>query len=112
MHVIGKNAPALTVASLAMSMTRRPQTVPMPVTTPAAGTAPFPIHPPGRPQPQLEQRRTRIEQAVDAFAGGEASLGVLAFDGPLPAAGADLLLFAVDAFDQLFQSVAHTGLAT
>src|SRR5579884_2201259 len=37
---MGKKAPAFTVASLAMSMTRRPATVPMPVTTPAAGAPP------------------------------------------------------------------------
>ncbi len=38
--VIGKNAPAFTVASLAMTMTRRPATMPMPVTTPADGAPP------------------------------------------------------------------------
>ena len=38
--VIGKKAPAFTVASLAMIMTRRPATRPIPVTTPAAGAPP------------------------------------------------------------------------
>src|SRR5437870_1056916 len=37
---MGKKAPALTVASLAMIMTRRRDTVPMPVTTPAEGAPP------------------------------------------------------------------------
>ena len=38
--VIGKNAPALTVASLAISMNRRSWMRPRPVTTPAAGAPP------------------------------------------------------------------------
>ena len=38
--VIGKKAPALTVASLATTITRRPATRPIPVTTPAAGAPP------------------------------------------------------------------------
>src|SRR5262249_14718990 len=40
LQVIGKKAPAFTVASLAMTMRRRPATVPMPVTTPADGALP------------------------------------------------------------------------
>src|SRR5262245_7742771 len=40
LQVIGKNAPAFTVASLAMIMQRRPWTRPMPVTAPAAGAPP------------------------------------------------------------------------
>ena len=38
--VMGKNAPALTVASLAITITSRPATHPRPVTTPAAGAPP------------------------------------------------------------------------
>jgi hypothetical protein len=38
--VIGKNAPAFTVASLAISITSRPCTRASPVTTPAADGAP------------------------------------------------------------------------
>src|SRR5436305_417403 len=50
--VIGKNAPAFTVASFAMIITRRSLTVPTPVMTPADGAArynvdPVPL-PPGR----------------------------------------------------------------
>ena len=41
LQVIGKNAPAFTVASLAMIITSRPCTVPMPVITPAAGAPPY-----------------------------------------------------------------------
>ena len=39
--VIGKNAPAFTVASLATIMHRRPLTLPSPVTTPAPGAPPY-----------------------------------------------------------------------
>ena len=39
--VIGKNAPAFTVASLATIMHRRPLTRPRPVTTPAPGAPPY-----------------------------------------------------------------------
>ena len=38
--VIGKNAPAFTVASFATIITRRPVTRPSPVTVPAAGAPP------------------------------------------------------------------------
>ncbi len=38
--VIGKQAPALTVASLATTITRRPWTSPISVTTPAPGAPP------------------------------------------------------------------------
>ncbi len=38
--VIGKQAPALTVASLATTITRRPWTEPIAVTTPAPGAPP------------------------------------------------------------------------
>ena len=48
--VMGKNAPAFTVASLAMSMTRRPATMPMPETTPAAGAGPSRRTCPTRPR--------------------------------------------------------------
>ena len=37
---MGKNAPALTVASLAITITRRPATLPKPATTPAAAAPP------------------------------------------------------------------------
>ena len=39
--VMGKKAPALTVASLAMIMQSRPETRPSPVTTPAPGAPPY-----------------------------------------------------------------------
>ncbi len=42
--VMGKNAPAFTVASLAMIMHRRPQTRPSPVTTPAPGAPPYSLY--------------------------------------------------------------------
>jgi len=38
--VMGKNAPAFTVASLAMIMNMRPETRPRPVMVPAAGAPP------------------------------------------------------------------------
>ena len=41
MAVAGKKAPALTVASLAMTICRRPATRPTPQTTPAAGAPPY-----------------------------------------------------------------------
>ena len=80
--VIGKNAPAFTVASLAMIITRRPATSPMPVTTPADGAPPHSgVHVPGGPQAELEER-AGVDQAVDPLAGGEPALLVLPLDRP------------------------------
>ena len=82
LQVIGKNAPAFTVASLAMIMTRRPATVPMPVTTPADGAPPhsaYMFHAAHRPS--SKKSVFGIEQLGDAFAGGEPALLVLALDG-------------------------------
>jgi hypothetical protein len=53
----------LTVASLPMTTTRVPSTVPMPVTMPALGVV---VVEPGRGErAQLEERRAGVEQAVD-----------------------------------------------
>ena len=46
LHVIGKNAPAFTVASLAITMQGRPCTMPSTVTTPAAGAPPYSLYMP------------------------------------------------------------------
>ena len=44
LQVIGKKAPALTVASLAIIIARRPEIVPMPVATPADGAPPHSVY--------------------------------------------------------------------
>ncbi len=82
LHVIGKNAPAFTVASLAMIMTRRPETVPMPVTTPADGAPPhsaYMFHAAHRPS--SKKSVLGVDEPGDPLAGGEPALLVLAVDG-------------------------------
>ena len=44
LHVIGKNAPAFTVASLAITIASRPSTSAIVVTTPAAGAPPYSLY--------------------------------------------------------------------
>ena len=61
-QVVGKNAPAFTVASLAMIMCRRPAMVPTPQITPAAGAAPLGVHLPAGPQADFKKPRVRVDQ--------------------------------------------------
>ena len=77
--VSGKQAPALTVASLATTITRRPWTEPITVTH-ARGWRPAPllVHLVGGPETKLEHRRARVEQGCDPLAGRLSPLGVLA----------------------------------
>ena len=66
--VCGKNAPALTVASLATTMTGRPLTRPMPVMHAGGGdVAPIGIHLPRRPKAQLQPFCAGIEELVQTF---------------------------------------------
>ena len=88
LQVIGKNAPAFTVASLATTIAGRPSIVPRVVTTPAAGPAVLAVHPVGGEEPAFEPGRSGVEQVFEAFPGGEASVPVL----PLDALGATALL--------------------
>ena len=93
MHVIGKNAPAFTVASLAMIID--PPARDRADAGDDAGRgrpAPLGVHAPGGPQAELEEGRVGIDQRRDPLAGGEAALLVLALDGLRPAALADRLL--------------------
>ena len=91
LQVIGKNAPALTVASLAMIMTRRPATVPMPVTTPADGAPPHSAYmPQAAHRPSSKKVGAGVDEPGDALAGGEPALLVLAVDGLRAAALADV----------------------
>ncbi len=95
LHVIGKNAPAFTVASLAMIMHIRPCTRPTPVTTPAAGgPAVLGVHGVRGPQAVFLERRAGVDEFLDAFARSEAPLLVLAVDSRLAAAELDLGLGA------------------
>ena len=100
--VIGKNAPAFTVASLAIIMNRRPQTRASPVTVPARGrAAPFLVH--------FERREGRPVQKIaipgsisfgDSFAGREPALFVLRFDRFRATALANLLFLILDFGEQ------------
>ena len=91
--VAGKNAPAFTVASLAMIMCRRPAIVPMPQTTPAAGAPPHsayisqPAH-----RPSSSQGVSASSSSFKPVAGEQPPLGVLPLDGLLAAAQRKLLL--------------------
>ena len=67
LHRLMEEQPPLTVASLAMIMHGVPCTTPIPVTIPAAGTS-LPYIPQRRQRRQLEERRRRIDQPVDAVA--------------------------------------------
>ena len=67
-----------------------PATVPMPVTTPADGAPPQSAYIPGGPQAELEEVGSGIDKPGDAFAGGQAALGMLAIDGFAAAAETDL----------------------
>ena len=67
--VIGKNAPALTVASLATIMNRRPATVPMPVTTLADGAPPQSPYIPTRPTGRARRTALGIDQPARSVRG-------------------------------------------
>ena len=85
--VAGKNAPAFTVASLATIMHGTPSTLPMPVTTPAAGYfAPLLIHFVCGPEFDLEKRRVLVEQMPNPLAHRQASHFPLALMPGLSAA--------------------------
>ena len=108
LQVIGKKAPALTVASLAMTIT-----VPALDRADAGddagrrGAAPVAVHAVGGPEAQLEEVGAGVEQTADALAGGEAALGVLALDRLGAAALADRLFLAAERFDHLGEFVGH-----
>ncbi len=107
--VIGKNAPALTVASLAMIITRRPATVPMPVTTPADGAPPqsaYMLHAAHRPSSKKSD--DCVDEPGDAFAGGEAVFIVLAFNGVGAAALQDDS-FLLAEFGEERRNLLHAG---
>ena len=100
--VMGKNAPAFTVASFTISMTSRPCTRARPVTTPAGRrAAPLFIHAPRHVRAQLEELGARIDQQRNALARGQAALLVLRLDGLLAAALLDDLFFIADLGDQV-----------
>ena len=65
--------PPLTVASLATITTSRPRDAPMPVTMPAPGRVAV-VEAVGGQRRELEERRARIEQAVDALADRQLAL--------------------------------------
>ena len=104
---MGKKAPALTVASLAMTMTSRPATRPTPVTTPAEGAAPVAIHIPRGPQTEFKEVGAGIDQMDDALARGEPALGVLTFNRFGPASLAYRLFFASELFDFMSHFIGH-----
>src|SRR5437868_2384292 len=88
--VIGKKAPALTVASLAMIMTCRCATLPIPVTTPADGAPPHSWYMFQAAQRPSSKKSVCGSRSRDALTGGEAILVVLAFHGGFAAAFLDL----------------------
>ncbi len=80
--VIGKNAPAFTVASFTMSMTSRSLHSRQPGDH--AGrrrAAPLFIHAPSHVGAELEELRARIDEERDAFARSQPALLVLRLDG-------------------------------
>ena len=62
--------PPLTVASFATTTHSRPSTTPMPVTIPADGRLPV-VDVPGGQSGQLEEGGARVDEPVDALAGGQ-----------------------------------------
>ena len=102
--VAGKNAPAFTVASLAMIMCRRPAIVPMPVMTPAAGAPPQSAYiPQAAHRPSSKNVRARIDQLFDPLAGSQAMLFVLPLDGRLPAAKSNIGFLLGELLDEICQ---------
>ena len=102
--VAGKKAPALTVASLAMIMCRRPATVPTPQTTPAAGRPPqsaYISH--AGPQADFQPEAVRVQEQRDPLASGQPPFGVLAVDGRRPAPLLDRLGVDRQSLDRLGQ---------
>ena len=85
--VMGKKAPAFTVASLAMTMTSRPATRPRPVTTPRAGAPPHSSYMPkaanspnSRSSVPGSSKRASLSRAVRRFLPCWASMAL----GPPP----------------------------
>ena len=72
--VMGKNAPALTVASLAMTITSRPATHPRPVTTPAAAAPPHSSY-----MPKAAKRPNSRKSAPGSSSRSSRSLAVKRF---------------------------------
>ena len=101
----GKNAPAFTVASLAMIMHGTPATFPMPATAPAAGMLPHcSIHFVGGPKPEFEEGRTLDRAAGDALAREQTSHLVLAILAGFAAAFAQNGFFSSDGGAALAQT--------
>ena len=92
-EVIGKNAPALTVASLAMIITMRVSIRAIPVITPAAGrAAPFFVHAMGCIETQFKES-AGIGEERDALACRQSPLGMLVFNGLGTSTFANLFAF-------------------
>ena len=102
--VAGKNAPAFTVASLAIIMCRRPLIVPMPVTTPAAGAPPHSAYMPhAAHKPSSKNCGARIDQFLNPLARRQPLFFVLPLDRRLPAAQPDVGFLLGELSDELHQ---------
>ena len=91
MQVIGNQAPALTVASLATTTHSRPLDLPTPTTTPAPGAPPHSSYSPhAANEPSSRNGDARIDERRHPLAREHLAEGALALGGPLPAARGDL----------------------
>ena len=98
MTVIGKYVPPLTVASLAMTTTSRPETRPIAGDDPGARRRAV-VEVVRRERRELEERRAAVQQALDALARQQLAARDVAVGGALPAAracGGELRVQVVD----------------
>ena len=97
--------PPFTVASLATITHSRPSTTPMPVTIPADGAWPSYTLPGGQ-RGELQERRVRVDEQVDALAGGELAARAVPLDRGFAAAARDLRRALAQLLDERGHSLA------
>ena len=101
--VIGKKAPALTVASLAITMTNRPATEPQAGHHPRRGRAtPLLIHAEGGKQTQFQELLPGIQEQCQPFSGRQPLFPVLRLGRFCPSALADTVLLLPQSQQECF----------
>ncbi len=104
--VMGKNAPAFTVASFAMIMHSRPLTRPSPVTTPAPGAPPYSAYIPcAAHSPSSDELRSFIQQELQPLSRRQPAFAVLRFDRLRSASLANRILFGAHRRHQLEKGI-------
>ena len=94
---MGKNAPALTVASLAITITNRPATRSKAGHNPGGRCAPpLLIHAEGSKKPQFQEFLAGIKQQGQPFANRQALFAMLRLDGFSPPTLADEVLLLTE----------------